>query len=300
MASESSTSSAPTPASHHSVTDGVSTPASESQTSQTSSGASEVVLQNRPRSHSSLSQEATVFLSDLSHFLPLGCLVHEETVDDIAAAGIYYSSTIDWQDVAYQDNSLDASLSKLIDAGWIRARKRRSALNYAYIIYRIYILPGDVGLRYVDRDNKKLLAALENLVAKVDISRETWAGNYTNGSEVKFDPWASRDEGSLFYMFNKLPSPRPDASQVKEKYAREAVEDILDPNPNSGLIGLKTPLYPYQRRSAALMLQRESVLRLTARCSTTAHVIYCSIDTLVTTKQPAAVFLRRPWDLARL
>jgi len=261
MASDASISSASTPTYQHLMTDGVNTPASESQTSQTSSTVSGVALQDRPRSHSSLSQEATVFLSDLSNFLPLGCLTHEETADDAAAIGNDHSTT-DWQDVVHYGVSLEASLSRLTDAGWIRVQKRRSALNHAFIIYRVYILPGDVGLRYVDRDNKKLLAALESLVAKVDVSSETWAGRYTSGNEVKFDPWASQGEGSLFYMFNKLPSPRPDASQVKGKYAREAVEDILDPNPTSGLIGLKTPLYPYQRRSAALMLQRETVSTL--------------------------------------
>ncbi|KAM0706409.1 hypothetical protein Q7P35_005735 [Cladosporium inversicolor] len=261
MANEALASSASTPTSNHSTTDGVNTPASESQTSQTSSTVSGLVLQNRPRSHSSLSQEATVFLSDLSNFLSLGCLVHEETADDIAAFGEPHDKT-EWQDADHFDILLEPGLSKLSNAGWIRVQKRRSALNLALIIYRIYILPGDVGLRYIDRDNRRLLVALENLVANVDVSSETWAGHYISGSEVKFDPWASKDEGSLFYMFNKLPSPRPDATKVKEKYAREAVEDILDPNPTSGLIGLKTPLYPYQRRSAALMLQRESVSTL--------------------------------------
>ena len=131
-----------------------------------------------------------------------------------------------------------------------------------YTIYRVYILPGDVGLRFFDRENRRLLAALESLVASIDVSPETWSGGYSKGVEVGFDPWATRDEGSLFYMFNKLPSPRPDPTLVKEKYAREAVEDLLDPSPASALVGLKTPLYPYQRRSAALMLQRESVSTL--------------------------------------
>jgi SNF2 family DNA or RNA helicase len=260
MASDASASHASTPTLHHLMTDGLNTPTSESQTSQFSSSVSET-LPNRPRSHSTLSQEATLFLSDLSNFLAFGCLVCEDTADGPVSNGDSPSS-VDWQDVDHYDISLEPSLFNLTDAGWIRIQKRRSAPNHVCIIYRIYILPGDVGLRYINRDNKKLFAALENLVAKVDISRETWDGHYTRDAEVKFDPWASRDEGSLFYMFNRLPSPRPDASKVREKYAREAVEDILDPSPNSALVGLKTPLYPYQRRSAALMLQRESVSTL--------------------------------------
>ena len=260
MASDTSTSPASTPTPHQLMTDGVNTPASESQTSQSSTAVSEA-SPNRLRSHLSLSQEANIFLSDLSNFLALGCLVHVETPGDVVASDDY-PTPIDWQDVVDFDTSLVTILSKLSNAGWIRVQKRRNALNDACVIYRVYVLPGDVGLRYIDRDNKKLLAALENLVAKMDVSRETWHGRYASGAEMPFDPWASRDEGSLFYMFNKLPSPRPDASMVKEKYAREAVEDILDPSPTSALIGLKTPLYPYQRRSAALMLQRESISTL--------------------------------------
>ena len=115
MANEALASSASTPTSHHSMTDGVNTPASESQTSQSSSRVSEI-LGNRSRSHSSLSQEATVFLSDLSNFLPLGCLVHEETADDIAAFGEHHDKT-EWQDADHFDISLEVSLSKLSNAG---------------------------------------------------------------------------------------------------------------------------------------------------------------------------------------
>jgi hypothetical protein len=76
----------------------------------------------------------------------------------------------------------------------------------------------------------------------------------------KFDMWATSDEGSLFWMFNKIPSPAPSIEIVTEKYTREALEDLLDPA--SVLPGLKTQLYPYQRRSAGLMLQREAVSSL--------------------------------------
>lgn len=289
--SEASTSLASTPFSSHVLTNGGNTPADESQTSNSSSSVSEI-LTTRSHPHSGLSDEATLFVSDLSHFLALGCLVREETAHDAVAHG-EQQGPIGWQDIDEHVCLLDANLFKLASAGWIRVQKRSSALNNAYTIYRIFILPGDVGLRYIDRDNKKLLAALENLVAKVDVSSDTWNGRYTSSNdEVRFDPWASRDEGSLFYMFNKLPSPHPDASNVKEKYAREAVEDILDPSPTSALIGLKTPLYPYQRRSAALMLQRESVStllldpRLEPRTSPDGSVFYYGPRDLLFNRHP--------------
>ena len=212
---------------------------------------------------SGLSSEAQAFLSDISNYLALGCLTYQDVAD--------HTFTLESSDRDAQWNDLpltapgfppEPDLMKLTAAGWTRVQIGQSTRDSMYTIYRVYILPGDVGLRFFDRENRRLLAALESLVASIDVSHETWSGGYSKGVEVGFDPWATRDEGSLFYMFNKLPSPRPDPTLVKEKYAREAVEDLLDPNPASALVGLKTPLYPYQRRSAALMLQRESVSTL--------------------------------------
>jgi SNF2 family DNA or RNA helicase len=284
MASERSTSHVSTPV----LTDQTNTPADESQRSQ-----SPYAVPETPpyRSHAlfSLSSEATIFLSQLSNFLALGCLVCEEAVNHTPASGDDQDCA-EWQDSVLHAVPLELHLSGLISAGWIRVQQRRSFLDHRYTIYRIYVLPGDVGLRFIDRDNKKLSGALESLMSKVDVRPDTWNGNYISGTEERFDQWASRDEGSLFYMFNKLPSPRPDASIIKEKYAREAVEDILDPR--SALIGLKTPLYPYQRRSAALMLQRESVStllldpRLEARTAPDGSLFYYGPRDLLLNRNP--------------
>lgn len=260
MASETSTSHTSTPAPYHLSTDGVNTPAEGSQTSDSLSAIPDDFLK-RSRLHLSLSDDAAIFVSDLSNFLALGCLVHEDTADNTAPPSPDHDF-VEWQDVVDYPFPLEASLSKLTAAGWTRVQWCRIITDHRYIICRIYILPGDVGLRFIDRDSKTLTAALESLVVNLDVSPHTWNGDYLSGTEIMFDPWASRDEGSLFYMFNKIPSPRPDALRVKENYAREAVEDILDASPTSAFIGLKTPLYPYQRRSAALMLQRESVSTL--------------------------------------
>jgi SNF2 family DNA or RNA helicase len=200
-------------------------------------------------------------LSIISNYLALGCLKNQEddTLTSESSNGL-----AQWQDLPLTASGFppEPNLMKLTAAGWTRVQIGQSTRGSRYTIYRVYILPGDVGLRFLDRENRRLLAALESLVATIDVSPETWSGRYSEGVEVGFDAWATRDEGSLFYMFNKLPSPRPDPTLVKERYTREAVEDLLDTSPASALVGLKTPLYPYQRRSAALMLQRESVSTL--------------------------------------
>jgi SNF2 family DNA or RNA helicase len=259
--SEASLSHTSTPAPHHMSTDDAGTPTGSSETSHSSSGDRS---QSKPSFYQSgLSTEAHASLSDLSKYMALGCLTYQDVPDNTFTLGLDYDSPR-WQDLPLTAPGFppEPNLMKLTTAGWIRVQVGQSTRDWRYTIYRLYILPGDVGLRFIDRENRRLLAALERLVATIDVSPETWSGRYTDAVEVGFDAWATRDEGSLFYMFNKLPSPRPDPTLVKERYAREAVEDLLDPSPASALVGLKTPLYPYQRRSAALMLQRESVSTL--------------------------------------
>lgn len=207
---------------------------------------------------SSPASEAQVFLSDLNNYLPLGCLGFEDwtelTGDEI---------TGEWHETAHFplilgfQQVLGSHLHRLANAGWIRIFSARSTANPRYLVFRVYILPQDVGHRFVDdRESKRLCNALQDLVAELDVSEDAWRGHYTPKKASQFDMWATRDDGSLFWMFNKLPSPLPTASKINEKYAREALEDLLDPE--SLIPGLKTQLYPYQRRSAGLMLQRES------------------------------------------
>jgi hypothetical protein len=243
-------------------TDDASTPTGGSETSHSSSG--DPGIRSKPSFYQSgLSTEAHAFLSDMSKYMALGSLTYQDVTANTFTLGLDDDSPR-WQDLPLTAPGFppEPSLMKLTAAGWTRVQVGQSTRDRRYTIYRVYILPGDVGLRFIDRENRRLLAALESLVATMDVSPETWSGRYSEGVAVRFDAWATRDEGSLFYMFNKLPSPRSDPSLVKEKYAREAVEDLLDPSLTSALVGLKTPLYPYQRRSAALMLQRESVSTL--------------------------------------
>ncbi|KAK3691889.1 hypothetical protein LTR37_018382 [Vermiconidia calcicola] len=172
----------------------------------------------------------------------------------------------EWRDIAQLpplsafDEGLYAHVQKLTSFGWIRIFSRRASAEPRYSILRIYILPFDVGLRLVDRQSNTLNLALRSLVGELDVSTDAWDGFYAPRKAKKFDMWATEEEGSLFWMFNRLPSLTPSVGLVKEKYAREALEDLLDPA--SLLPGLKTQLYPYQRRSAGLMVQREAVASL--------------------------------------
>ncbi|KAI7161323.1 hypothetical protein KC352_g26824, partial [Hortaea werneckii] len=188
-------------------------PTSQSSGSDVSSGAEQSTPATSPESsneaffgprmkaeaNTGLSQDALGFRQDLRNYLPLGCITCRDytTFDPTGEpAG--------WQDidsvaVSYRnDAGVYGILSKLTEAGWIRLQSGRSLLDPAFITWRIYILPGDIGHRFIDRQNKRLWSALESLIPDVDVSRDTWEGRYTPETEQKFDPWATCDEGSLF------------------------------------------------------------------------------------------------------
>lgn len=129
-----------------------------------------------------------------------------------------------------------------------------------YSILRVYILPQDVGQRFIDRGNRSLRAALEGLLDQINVSPTIWDGASPEQDATYFQSWATGDHSSLFYIFNTIPSPAPEASRVSDRFAHEALLDLLDNE--SGPIGLKAKLYPYQARSAALMVQREAAPEL--------------------------------------
>ncbi|KAK4506780.1 hypothetical protein PRZ48_000513 [Zasmidium cellare] len=230
----------------------------------TSPGATDQVWhspQNSSRDSSHFDR-VTAIRSEISNFLALGCLCFEDfsnsEVNDKPG---------DWVEVTNLPvlafgQSIASNLSKLLSYGWIRLQSTRSIKNNEWLIFRIYLLYSDVGNTVINRNDKKLGQALAGVLSEIDTSSETWSGRYQPGQERPFDLWASADEdnSSLFYLFNKLPSPNPKPSDIEQKYPREALEDLLDCSSN--IRGLKTALYPYQRRSAGAMVHRECVSRM--------------------------------------
>lgn len=206
---------------------------------------------------SKLSAEALEVVSNWKNFIPLGS-IH---VEDNSVAGQARGT---WKDVAVLPHTTNilSNFSKLLANGWIRVQSTCCLFEGRQLLsFRIYILQSDVGQSCIDRSRRQLRNALEAILPEIDVSAEAWAGRYTSETANRFDPWAARDEDnpSLFYAFNKIPSPSPDASEVKERYSNEVLKDLLD----GCAIGLRTNLYPYQRRSAGEMLRRELVSRPT-------------------------------------
>lgn len=177
-----------------------------------------------------------------------------------------------------------AHVSSLLKSRWVRVFTRQHKVYENVATVRIYILPNDVGGSYdFNRADRNLRRNLIGLVACLDCSWESWIGqNMTlhSGQRYQFET-ASND--SLFYLFNTLPSPSPSPTSISSIVARNAVDSLLDISRN--LPGLTTSLYPYQKRSAAMMIQRETEPlrtldpRLTCMQGPTGHDFYYNKET---------------------
>ncbi|KAK0716941.1 SNF2 family N-terminal domain-containing protein [Lasiosphaeria miniovina] len=139
--------------------------------------------------------------------------------------------------------------------------------NGAQAIIRVYVLPDDVDNRLVPRSNHALRKARSRLMGQLDYSPNTWRGDPGAGTRTSAPPIFgeasdadtqdnsdSEPSESLLQMFNNLPSPDPRPETVEDPDVRDAMHRLLD----SDISGLNITLFSYQRRSAALMLQRES------------------------------------------
>lgn len=145
---------------------------------------------------------------------------------------------------------------------WVRTRVYRYQNHPEWCYVRLYVLPDDVGRKFVPRSSLALRRALRVVMAKVDRSSESWYGTWRD-NEVNADSScdSAADDDSLWYIFNTLPDPRPEVETMRDPYARKAMEELLaecDHGMEQPVVGLKTTLYPYQRRSAATMVQREA------------------------------------------
>ncbi|PGG99144.1 nicotinamide riboside kinase [Blastomyces parvus] len=226
---------------------------SPSAPSITSSFGSSPPTPHRPIPNFTLEKES--LLGDLSHFIPVGILKRCDELDNNHEPSVLYQALISpYPSVA---------LAQLEQNNWIRTSICRNKKFPGWSAVRIYVLPDDIGRKHIHRSSGVLRGFLKSVMSKVDTSAAAWEGD--------FDPYAqpaakSAEVESLFYIFNTLELPTPDVDKVSDPHARAAIEDVLwkegdyvdGSDEDIGVVGLKTPLYAYQRRSAAYMIQRES------------------------------------------
>ncbi|KAJ4355949.1 uncharacterized protein N0V89_003974 [Didymosphaeria variabile] len=220
---------------------------------------------------SSNAPELEAKLSDFQKFIALGCL-HFDYKLQLEVK----ESEAPWAELIHRDLPEEVKAhvgdeaSRLLEARWIRMFLHLNSEVTDSSLVRVYLLPEDWGRKYIDRNSRSLKMSLRSLLLRIDVSPEAWAGHHPISLGGRFDPWASAENLSLFYLFNKLPSPAPAPEKIKNRFSRRAVEDLLesmafDPTVDPDeppLPGLKSKLYPYQARSASLMIQREAAPQL--------------------------------------
>lgn len=214
-----------------------------------------------PRSKYSAAKEGEKeFLEDLGNYIPLGSL----TIQPSIGGGAYLHRTC-WTDssdtwLAFHDycDLKDAhpalSARILANSNWVRVFARKHQRNQDLATIRVYALPDDVGRRYVDKDDGHLRSYLMKLLNGLDRSPLSWEGR--NQSDICLEHYngESSNDDSLFYLFNKIPSPVARPPSVSCPISNEAIQSVLE---SDELRGLRTKLYPYQRRTVATMIKRE-------------------------------------------
>ncbi|KAI1073507.1 P-loop containing nucleoside triphosphate hydrolase protein [Whalleya microplaca] len=140
---------------------------------------------------------------------------------------------------------------------WIQMSLGRIPVVNYFGCIRIYILPHDIDRRSINTRHE-LMKSISHLISVLDYSPACWDGE--NNSDYQYDPTPlnindlpKEKDTSLLAMFNNVPSPDPRLETISDPDIRDAMQCLLD----SQIQGLTTKLYPYQGRSAALMLQRE-------------------------------------------
>lgn len=196
-------------------------------------------------------------LHGLSHLIPLGCFQFE------LGENALRHETGTWHVISYSNQNqileqCPPQVEPLWSAGWIRLMYRTQFSGLTTV--RIYVLPEDVGQVHVDRQVRSLRKSLGELVQLVDISPVSWEGTFSKATQTRhFDLWATGDDTSLFYLFNTLPSPSPNSATWKTNpFTLRTMKELVGGVGHASTVtGLNTILYPYQARSAALMIQRE-------------------------------------------
>ncbi|RWA14567.1 hypothetical protein EKO27_g518 [Xylaria grammica] len=210
------------------------------------------------------------------HYIPTGCLLIDKDHHLIPPTTLALVPAGQWYFFSRKSDGLPASLTlpaQLQDAllatstvapfcllwtqGWIQmAYAAQPAVTGSQGLGRIrlYVLPHDVN-RSTQGSMGELTRSMATLLRQLEYSHECWQGRgaYTPQPRPRSVLIDQQLDGPLLTLFNQIPSPDPHPETVLDSDLQWAMQCLLE----SQIPGLTTTLYPYQGRSAALMLQRE-------------------------------------------
>lgn len=200
-----------------------------------------------------LETENDELLGDLESYIPVGVLRKHITANT-------------------EENEFpESAIARLKKHNWIRTSVSSYASHPLWSYVRVYVLPDDTRRKIIPRSSAVLRRELKLVMGKVDRSPEAWKRKFSVDDNVASANGTSEEaeDESLWYIFNTLREPEPQLETMRDPYAKQAMEELVSvvPGGDEGCIsgheysyvaGLKTALYPYQRRSAAMMVQREA------------------------------------------
>jgi SNF2 family DNA or RNA helicase len=191
--------------------------------------------------HSQRFEDDTSSQPDLSRYVAIGALrLHEEQhgIDQRKWVGTYDEEV----------------LRPFFKKGWFVFEHINHQLYEDQASLRLYALPEDVDRQYRRGSMTDYRRALKSLIKDIDISSQAWNATWDPETPIETYLEAGTEPESLFYIFNTLPSPVPNAMDINDSRGCQSVDDIFE----DSVQGLMTHLYPYQKRSAAMMIQRET------------------------------------------
>lgn len=164
---------------------------------------------------------------------------------------LYLPVGVLWRNLNPEVSFPEVEVNLLENHRWVRTQATDQS-NHV----QVYVDHRKTSRGNTQRSVTKLRNALKTVMAKIDRSPQAWDGyRLPNGADSS-KPNSAEDE-SLWYIFNTLQDPCPQVEHMNDHWAQRAMEQLLSEDHFTDL-GLKTKLYPYQRRSAATMVQREA------------------------------------------
>lgn len=188
------------------------------------------------------------FLDDLSNYIPLGSMTLPILDSDEPVPVSGWRENGIGEEAAY-------GVEELRSVRFARTFSRKHQVQKDMLTMRVYVLPCDVGRRFFfDNEEFDRRTFMPDLMAVLDSSLKSWKGLNEGGCFVtQYSQTRPINNDSLFYLFNTVQSPSPNPEQLSCPTGKVAAKSILQ----GTVRGLKTQLYPFQRRSAATMIMRE-------------------------------------------